>query len=289
MKKCLRARGVPYRVTLALLVALTIAEIAAVTQINLTTQVQGILPIANGGTNSATAQGSGSVVLATSPTIATPTISGDLGGNLGLGANAETITVSNAGTTGTTNALLAKLTGAPSTAVITATSDISGAVGVVVSGGGTSGSAIIAIEGEVACTADNATTAGDYAVIGTGTAGRCRDGGSSKPTSGQVIGRFMTTTSLGSSATVFIYPAEITGYSSSSPNFADNETPSGSINGSNTSFTLAHSPVGTSLSLYKNGQLQIAGGSADYTLSSSTITYNAAPKTGDVLIANYRF
>jgi hypothetical protein len=91
--------------------------IAAVTQINLTTQVSGILPIANGGTNSATAQGSGQTVLATSPTITTPTISGDLGGNLGLGTFAETQTVANAGTTGTTNALLAKLTGAPSTAL----------------------------------------------------------------------------------------------------------------------------------------------------------------------------
>jgi hypothetical protein len=228
-------------------------------------------------------------VLATSPTITTPTISGDLGGNLGLGANAETQTVANAGTTGTTNALLAKLTGAPSTAVITATSDIAGALGVVVSGGGTSGSAVIAIQGEVACTADNATTAGDYVVIGTTTAGRCKDGGASKPTSGQIIGRFLTTTASGSNATVEIWPAEVTGYSSSSPNFADNETPSGTINGSNTSFTLAHAPLGTSLSLYKNGQLQIAGGAADYTLSSSTITYNAAPKTGDVLIANYRF
>jgi hypothetical protein len=148
---------------------------------------------------------------------------------------------------------------------------------------------VIAVQGEASCTADNATTAGDYAVIGTATAGRCRDAGSTKPTSGQIIGRFLTTTSLGSAATVEIWPAEVTGYSSSSPNFADNETPSGTINGVNTSFTLLHTVSPTaSLSLYKNGQLQIAGG-ADYTLSGSTITYGSAPKTGDVLTASYRF
>lgn len=262
---------------------------ATVTQINLTTQVSGILPVANGGTGVATSTGTTNVVLSGSPTITTPTITGDLGGNLGLGANAETMTIANAASTGTTNALLAKLTGAPSTAVLTATSDISGAVGVVVSGGGTTGSAVIAVQGEVACTADNATTAGDYAVIGTTTAGRCKDGGATKPTSGQILGRFVTSTASGSNATLLIYPAEITGYSSSAPNFSDNETPSGTINGSNTAFTLAHTPSpAASLSLYKNGQLQIAGG-ADYTLSGTSITYGSAPKTGDVLTASYRF
>lgn len=71
--------------------------------------------------------------------------------------------------------------------------------------------------------------------------------------------------------------------------FADNETPTGTINGSNTSFTLAHTPSPTaSLSLYLNGQLLIAGG-ADYTLATATITMTAAPATGDVLRASYRY
>lgn len=75
------------------------------------------------------------------------------------------------------------------------------------------------------------------------------------------------------------------------PNFAAAETPSGTINGSNATFTLANSPTGSSLELYKNGQLMIAGASADYTLSTSTITFNsgAIPKTGDALIAFYRY
>jgi hypothetical protein len=73
--------------------------------------------------------------------------------------------------------------------------------------------------------------------------------------------------------------------------FADAETPSGTINGSNDTFTLAHtpSPAG-SLVLFKNGQEMIAGG-ADYTLATATITFTAGaiPITGDVLIAFYRY
>lgn len=73
--------------------------------------------------------------------------------------------------------------------------------------------------------------------------------------------------------------------------FADNETPTGTINGSNDTFTVANTPnPAGSLHLYKNGQLMIAGG-ADYTLATATITFaaGAIPKTGDVLTADYRY
>lgn len=71
--------------------------------------------------------------------------------------------------------------------------------------------------------------------------------------------------------------------------FADAEVPSGSINSSNVTFTLAHTPSPSgSLALFLNGQELIAAG-ADYTLSTATITMTAAPKTGDVLIAFYRY
>lgn len=75
------------------------------------------------------------------------------------------------------------------------------------------------------------------------------------------------------------------------PSFADNETPSGTINGVNLVFTLAHTPnPAASLDLFKNGQLMIAGG-ADYTLATATITFvaGAIPQTGDALICSYRF
>ena len=58
-----------------------------------------------------------------------------------------------------------------------------------------------------------------------------------------------------------------------------NETPTGTVNGINVSFTVAGTPIANSLKLFLNGQLQYAGGT-DYTLSSSTITYASAPLTG---------
>ena len=54
-------------------------------------------------------------------------------------------------------------------------------------------------------------------------------------------------------------------------------------------FTLAHTPSpAASLALYINGQELIAAG-ADYTLATATITMVSAPKTGDVMIAFYRY
>lgn len=73
------------------------------------------------------------------------------------------------------------------------------------------------------------------------------------------------------------------------PNFADNETPTGSINGSNTSFTLAHTPSpALSLNCFSNGVQQRAGG-ADFTLATATITYGVAPPTGTTLVCSYRY
>ncbi len=65
------------------------------------------------------------------------------------------------------------------------------------------------------------------------------------------------------------------------------ETPSGTVNGSNTSFTIASTPVSGTLMLFRDGQLLVGGG-ADYTLSSTTITMTTAPVTGSVLLAYYQ-
>lgn len=73
------------------------------------------------------------------------------------------------------------------------------------------------------------------------------------------------------------------------PSFADNETPSGTINGSNAVFTLAHTPSPTaSLQLFLNGAFQTAAGT-DYTLATATITFGSAPLTGSILRAFYRY
>lgn len=67
-----------------------------------------------------------------------------------------------------------------------------------------------------------------------------------------------------------------------------NEVPGGSINGSNTAFTLASATgmVTGSLKLFKNG-VRMKGGGADYTETSTGFTMVTAPATGTVLLADY--
>lgn len=71
--------------------------------------------------------------------------------------------------------------------------------------------------------------------------------------------------------------------------FADEEVPTGAINGTNKTFTLAFSPSpAASLLLTLGGVIQQQGSGKDYTLTSATITMSVAPITGDVLLAWYR-
>ena len=72
-----------------------------------------------------------------------------------------------------------------------------------------------------------------------------------------------------------------------SMNFADNETPSGAINGINLTYTTSGVPIPASLYVYYNGQLQRWG--VDYTISGSTITMSFAPEIGSSLIISYRY
>lgn len=65
------------------------------------------------------------------------------------------------------------------------------------------------------------------------------------------------------------------------------ETPSGAINGSNVTFTLANTPLTGTESVYLNGILQDAGGGNDYTISGVTITMLTAPISGDKLRVSY--
>ena len=75
----------------------------------------------------------------------------------------------------------------------------------------------------------------------------------------------------------------------STGSIADNETPSGTINGSNTIFTLANTPSPTgSLQVFLNGAYQTPGGE-DYTLSGVTITFVNAPLSGSILRVFYRY
>lgn len=89
---------------------------------------------------------------------------------------------------------------------------------------------------------------------------------------------------LGTTAIVFV--ANQTGLTSA--NFVYSEVPSGAINGSNTSFSLANTPVAGSVRLYLNGLRQRAGAGNDYTISGATITMLTAPLSGEYLEADYR-
>lgn len=69
--------------------------------------------------------------------------------------------------------------------------------------------------------------------------------------------------------------------------FVTRETPTGVVNGTNTSFVLANTPVTGSEQVFLNGILQEPGVGNDYTISVATITYLTAPVTGDKVRVNY--
>lgn len=69
--------------------------------------------------------------------------------------------------------------------------------------------------------------------------------------------------------------------------FVENETPSGTINGSNTVFTLAGTPNPAASLELKTG-IYLANSGVDYTLSGNTITFVTAPDPGTVMRASYR-
>lgn len=71
--------------------------------------------------------------------------------------------------------------------------------------------------------------------------------------------------------------------------FADNETPAGTIDGSNKVFTVANAPDPVlSLRVYQNGMYQTPGGE-DYTLDNITITFVEAPLTNSIIRVDYRY
>ena len=74
--------------------------------------------------------------------------------------------------------------------------------------------------------------------------------------------------------------------SSSSSSFVYNEVPSGTVNSSNDTFTLANTPETNTLQLFRNGLLQKE--TEDYTLSTATITFVTPPTTGSILLASYQ-
>jgi hypothetical protein len=79
-------------------------------------------------------------------------------------------------------------TNSPSQAVVASTSSSNSVIGIVQSGAGKSGNAVITWHGYAYCVFDNASTAGDAVVASTGAAGECHDSGSGGQPAAQVIG-----------------------------------------------------------------------------------------------------
>lgn len=226
-----------------------------------------------------------------------------------LGTQNLTVQVANDTGTGTANKLIAKYSGGK--AIKIATTDRVGVLGIVVSGGGTSGSADIAVEGIATCTFDGATTQGDYVVTSAGTAGQCSDVGSTYPVSQQVLGIVMSTNGAGGDYNVLLFgqglfqkivAGNVTGngnnqllYSSSSAVPATwSSTPTISTLGFVNTGTVTVTASGSSGSY--NFNLPIAAGSSGQVLTSqgggstamtwSSALTNPMTTTGDIIYSS---
>lgn len=67
---------------------------------------------------------------------------------------------------------------------------------------------------------------------------------------------------------------------------AVSEAPSGSVNGSNVTFTLSGTPASAAVLVLRLDGLCLTP-TADYTISGTTVTLSVAPATGQVLRATY--
>ena len=88
--------------------------------------------------------------------------------------------------------------------------------------------------------------------------------------------------------TAIVFQAIPTSAGLGNSNFVDKEIPSGTINGVNTTFIVANTPVAGSEHLYLNGVLQESGSGNDYTITGASITYLSAPLTGEKIRVSYR-
>lgn len=140
----------------------------------------GVVPIANGGT-------------------------GNAFGPLSLQGEGN-----NEATTGTTLNKLAKLVGSPLVQLEILNLSDTSALGIVTAGAGTTGSAMLTTIGFANCVFDGPTTAADYVVISTITAGDCHDGGAAFPSGNQqVLGKLTSTNASGGTYQIYLFPPEI--------------------------------------------------------------------------------
>lgn len=136
-------------------------------------------------------------------------------------------------------------------------------------------------------------------VSGTLGVGNGGTGATATPTNGQLLignGSTYTVASLSAGTGVTITPgsgtlqiAVTTTAILAKADYIVRETPSGTVNGSNDTFTLANTPSSGKEMVFVNGILQNEGAGNDYTISGTTITFEtgAIPQTGDVIKVTY--
>ena len=200
---------------------------------------------------------------------------------LPIGARAQVHVIPNAGTTGTATGQVAKVTGAPSTAVRVGTTDTTwnGIVVGETTTTATTGSALLAIGGQAACIFDGGTTAGDFVQISGTTAGDCHDAGATFPTSGsEVLGTVLSTNASGGTYTINVFSPGIpaAGAGGTITGLTGDVSASGS--GTATATVLA------SQTSFCNGtDGNITGGSGTTTLTRDTCYNNVTLQSGDKL------
>lgn len=65
------------------------------------------------------------------------------------------------------------------------------------------------------------------------------------------------------------------------------EQPSGTLNGTNTTFTLSSTPNLGTEQVFLNGALLNSGANSDYVVDGTSLTFTLAPQAGDVILVNY--
>ena len=227
--------------------------------------------------------GSGSIVLATSPTLVTPLLGTPTSGTL---TNCTGLPISGLASLGTgVAAALAANVNAASGMVL-----YSGSLGTPTQGVLTNATGLPISTGVSGLGTGVATVLGN-APTGTGS----MVAATSPTISGATLSGTTTISNapILSALTGFLYGnggSAVTASAtlpSTALNMSTNETPTGALNGSNTTFTLAHSPAASSLCFYLNGQLLRPGASYDYTVSGATVTMNYAPASVDYVSAGY--
>lgn len=149
------------------------------------------------------------------------------------------VKVPNESSIGTQQSHLAALDG--NRARITVGGENYGILGVVVAGAGTTGDAEVAISGVANCQFAGNTLAGNYVQMNPVVFGRCYDVGSSYPTSGQVVGRVLATTTGSAIVPVMLFGPEVRGGSSISSVSAGNGLTGGGSTG-NVSLSISSCP-----------------------------------------------